>query len=227
MGSKLQAPLSFWQRITQRLFCREGTNIFTILSNRDFRTLWIGQIISFLGDALAFNTMIFAIIRMANDADKEYGAIIGAIMVVSALPTLFLGMITGTVVDRSDRRKIMIRADIIRGVLAFSFLLVTDIEHVWLFGLILIAINSVSTFFFPARTALLPLMLSKDELLAANALSQLTVTLSFVVGAAAAGILVGAFDATAPSFFIDALTFFVSAYFISRISITGKAVPRK
>lgn len=222
MAHEIQAPLSLWQRIIQRLFYREGTNIFTVLSNRDFRNLWIGQIISFLGDALAFNTMTFAIIRMANDADKEYGAIIGAIMVVSALPTLFLGMIAGTVVDRSDRRKIMIRADIIRGILAFGFLLVTDIEHVWLFGLILVTINTVSTFFFPARTALLPLMLNKDELLAANALSQLTATLSFVVGAAAAGVLVGAFDATAPSFFIDALTFFVSAYFISRISITGK-----
>jgi MFS transporter, DHA3 family, macrolide efflux protein len=143
-------------------------------------------------------------------------------MVLSALPTLFLGMIAGTVVDRSNRKTIMIWADIVRGLITFGFLLVTDIEHVWLFGLVLVAINTVSTFFGPARTALLPLMLSKDELLAANALSQLTVTLSFVVGAAAAGVLVGAFDATAPSFFIDALTFFVSAYFISRISISGK-----
>lgn len=222
MASDLQQPLSFWRRIIQRLFFREGTSIFTVLSNRDFRNLWFGQIISFLGDSLAFNTMTFAIIRMANDADKEYGTIIGTIMVLSALPTLFLGMIAGTVVDRSDRRKIMIWADILRGLLTFGFLLVTDIEHVWVFGIVLVSINTISTFFFPARTALLPLMLNKEELLAANALAQLTVTLSFVVGAAAAGVLVGAFDATAPSFFIDALSFFVSAYFISRISISGK-----
>lgn len=178
--------------------------------------------VSFVGDALAMNTLTLAIIRMANDAGVPSGKILGALMVFSALPALLLGMIAGTVVDRTDRKRLMIWSDLIRGVLALGYLLVHDIDHVWIFIVVNVMLRAVSIFFFPARTALLPQILSKEELLAANALTQLTQTVSFVIGAAAAGVLVGAFGHTTPSFIIDSLTFFVSAYFIARISISGK-----
>lgn len=210
------------QRLIQRLFYRRGNNIFGVLSNRDFRNLWLGQLVSFFGDALAMNTLTLAIIRMANDAGMPSGKMLGALMVFSALPALFLGMIAGTVVDRTNRKKLMIWSDLIRGVLALGYLLVNDIDQVWIFIVVNVMLRAVSIFFFPARTAMLPQMLSKEELLAANALSQLTQTISFVLGAAAAGVLVGAFGRTTPSFIVDSLTFFVSAYFIARISISGK-----
>jgi hypothetical protein len=65
-------------------------------------------------------------------------------------------------------------------------------------------------------------MLQKEQLLIANALAQLTLTLSFVVGAALAEVMVGIADATAPAFVADSLSFFVSAYFIARIGISGR-----
>ncbi len=213
---------SLIRRIIQRLFFRQGKNIFGVLSNRDFRNLWIGQMISFFGDALAINTLTLAIIRMANDADMQPGKILGALMVFSALPALFLGMIAGTIVDRSNRKRVMIASDIIRGVLALGYLLARDIDHVWIFIVVNVMLHAVSVFFFPARTAMLPQILNKQELLSANALAQLTHTISFVLGAAAAGVLVGAFGRTGPSFLLDSMTFFVSAYFIAKISISGK-----
>ena len=119
--------------ILRALFMRGDISILTVLSNNDFRNLWLGQLISFLGDALAMNTLTLAIIRMANDADMSYGKILAALMVFSALPSLFLGMIAGTIVDRADRKKMMIWADIIRGFLALGYLLVRDIDHVWIY----------------------------------------------------------------------------------------------
>ena len=89
-----------------------------------------------------------------------------------------------------------------------------------------VCLSTVSTFFYPARTAMLPTIMSKDELLAANALAQLTHTLSAVVGAALAGVMVGLAGATAPAFIADSITFLISAIFIARISASG-AAPRR
>lgn len=214
------APQS--RQLAQTIFYRDGTSLFSVLQVRDFRNLWTGQMISFVGDALAYNTMTFAIIRMADDAGTSSGKLLSALFVLSALPTLLFGMIAGTIVDRSNRKHLMIGADIIRGFLALGFLFVHDIDQIPIYITVSVALSAVSIFFFPARTALLPVILPKEQLLIANAFSQLTVTLSFVVGAALAGVLVGMADATAPAFFADSLSFFISAYFITRITVSGR-----
>lgn len=213
---------SVWGRIAAALFYRRGASVFSTLHNHDFRNLWAGQMISFLGDALAYNTMTLAIIRMANEADVSSGKLLSALFVLSALPSLFLGLVAGTIVDRANRKHIMIGADLVRGIVALAFLLVTDIDQVWIFIAASVCLSTVSTFFFPARTAMLPVILSKEELLAANALAQLTHTMSFVVGAALAGFMVGIAGATAPAFIANSITFFISAVFIARIRASGK-----
>ncbi len=215
-----------FQRLAQALFYRQGVNVLSVLQVADFRHLWTGQMISFIGDALAYNTMTLGIIRMAKAADVPAGHILSTLFVLSALPSLFLGMVAGAIVDRTNRKHLMIAADVIRGFLALGFLLVQDLEHVWVYVVVSTLLSTVSIFFYPARTAILPLMLDADQLLAANALAQLTHTLSFVLGAAVAGVLVGAFNATAPAFLFDSVSFFFSAYFIARIGISGKVARR-
>lgn len=212
------------RRLLHTMFYRQDTSIFMVLKEHDFRSLWIGQMISFVGDALAYNTLIFAILSMADEEGVKSGQYIGPLAVLSALPPLALGMFAGTVADRVNRKYLMIAADILRGFITLGFLLVSSLDHVWFFYAVSIALSGVSVFFFPARTAMIPLLLDKKQLLSANAMSQLTYTLSFVVGAALAGILVGQFDTTAPAFIADSLSFFISAYFISRITISGKII---
>lgn len=223
MLSSTSTLIALWRRLDRALPWHGGFSLFAILRVQDFRNLWIGQMISFVGDALAYNTLTLAIIRMANTAEISAGRILSLLFVLSALPSLVLGMVAGTLVDRGNRKHIMIVADILRGFLVLGFLIVRDIDQVWILIAVSVLLSTVSTFFFPARTALLPMILSKEQLLAANSLAQLTHTLSFVVGAATAGVLVGSFDATAPSFVFDSLSFFISAYFIARISISGAA----
>ncbi len=216
--------MALFRQFAHYLFYRGDTSVFAVLGVPDFRNLWLGQMISFLGDAMAYNTMTLAVIRMANEADTSVGRVLSLIFVLSALPSLLLGMVAGTLVDRANRKKVMIAADVIRGVLALGFLLVRNLDQVWIYVLVSVLLSTVSTFFFPARTALLPLILNREQLLAANGLAQLTHTLSLVVGAAVAGVLVGTAHATAPGFLVDSLSFFVSAYFIARISTSGKVV---
>ncbi|MBN1680432.1 MAG: MFS transporter [Anaerolineae bacterium] len=220
----MQNSIGF-RRLVTTLFYRDGLNIFSVMSVSDFRHLWAGQMISFVGDALAYNTMTLAIIRMADDAGEKSGMYLSTLFVLSALPSLFLGIVAGTLVDRANRKHIMITADVIRGFLALGFLLVHDLNQIWIFIAVSVFLSTVSTFFFPARTAIMPLMLDKEQLLAANALAQLTTTLAVVVGAAIAGVLVGIADATAPAFIADSLSFFLSALFIARISISGRVTP--
>jgi MFS family permease len=210
------------RRFRAKLFYRDGTSVFSVLAVPDFRNLWIGQMISMLGDAVAYNTMLFAIIRMADDAGKGSGSVIGLLAVIGALPTLVLGLVAGTVADRANRKHVMIVADLLRAFITLAYLFVDEWDKIWIFFVVSVSASVVSAFFYPARTALVPMILNKKELLAANAFGQLTHTLSFVVGAALAGILVGWADATAPAFIIDSLSFFVSAYFITRINISGR-----
>jgi len=213
--------VGFYQ-LAHRLFYRKDTSIFSVLKERDYRNLWIGQSISFIGDSLAYNTMTLAIIMMAKNEDAEYGGILGLLAVLSALPPLLLGMIAGTIADRANRKTIMITADALRGCLSLAFLFVDRLDEVWIFLVVSVLLQTISVFFYPARTALMPHILSKEQLLSANALGQLTVTLSFVLGATLAGFLVQQ-DQFAPAFLFDSLSFFCSAYFIARISISGKA----
>lgn len=221
----IREHVSLLRQLAHHFFYRGDVSIFTVLRVADFRNLWLGQMISFLGDAMAYNTMTLAVIRMANDADTSAGRLLSLIFVLSALPSLVLGMVAGTLVDRANRKQVMIVADILRGILALGFLFVRNLDQVWVFIVVSVLLSTVSTFFFPARTALLPLILDKKQLLAANGLAQLTHTLSFVAGAGAAGVLVGRANATAPSFLVDSLSFFVSAWFIARISISGAMLP--
>ncbi|HEX3053207.1 MAG TPA: MFS transporter [Aggregatilineaceae bacterium] len=212
--------VGFYQ-LAHRLFYRKDTSIFSVLKERDYRNLWIGQSISFIGDSLAYNTMTLAIIMMAKHEDAQYGSILGLLAVLSSLPPLLLGMVAGTIADRANRKTIMITADVLRGFMTLAFLFVDHLDDVWIFLVVSVSLQTISVFFYPARTALMPEILNKEQLLSANALGQLTVTLSFVLGATLAGFLVQQ-DQFAPAFLFDSVSFFCSAYFITRISISGK-----
>jgi MFS transporter, DHA3 family, macrolide efflux protein len=210
------------RKMWRSLFYRQGTNIFTVLRVHDFRNLWIGQSVSLIGDSLAINTLTLSIIQMANEEGVKYGGMLGALYVFSALAPLLLGMVAGTIVDRANRKTTMIISDVVRGFLALGFLVVHSLDYVWVYIVVSVAVRAVSTFFMPARMAMLPHILPDEEqLIAGNALTQLTMSLSFVVGASVSGVLVGLADATAPAFIFDSLSFFVSAAFIARISTSG------
>jgi len=98
----------------------------------------------------------------------------------------------------------------------FGFLLVREPQHVWLLYTLTAVQLGISGFFFPARNAILPDIVSKEELGAANALSSATWSIMLALGAALGGIAAGSYGIY-PSFIIDAFTFLLSAVFLIQI----------
>ena len=92
-------------------------------------------------------------------------------MIMQYLPVAIVGPMAGVVVDRVDRRRVMIVADIVRGVLILGLLLVRRSDQVWIAYVVMALVVAASAFFEPARTATIPNVTSAAELLPANALS--------------------------------------------------------
>jgi MFS family permease len=132
---------------------------------------------------------------------------------------LVLGPIAGVFVDRWDRKKTMIVADILRALLVLLCLTVRTPEQVWVYYIVGFLMSCVSRFFFPSQNAVLPLIVpDKDDLLAGNGLMQIVQTMGLLVGPALAGFSIGIWGADV-AFLVDSGTFILSALAISSMTV--------
>ena len=140
-----------------------------LFQNRDFTALWIGQMISFTGDYFNYLAIPIMVNRLTGSA-----MMVGLSVMASALPALVLGPIAGVFVDRWDRRRVMLLSDVLRALLVLCLLTVRTADQVWIFYVIGFLVSCTSQFFFPARGAVLPLIVTDpDDWLAANGLMQI------------------------------------------------------
>lgn len=182
-----------------------------IKDNSNFRLLWIGQIISLLGDW--FNLIASASLIAAL---SQSGTAIGGLFVVRMLAPFLASPIAGVVADRYNRKHILIITDIARALAVIGFLFIRDANHLWLLYLLTAIQLGISGFFFPTRNAILPDIVSQRGLGAANAISSATWSVMLAFGAALGGLVSGTWGIY-PAFTIDALTFLLSALFIIQI----------
>jgi MFS family permease len=187
-----------------------------IRTNRNFRFLWFGQVVSQLGDW--FNTVaIFALLFELTGSATA----VAVLMVLQVLPVAFVGPAAGVVVDRFDRRRIMIAADLVRGVAVLGLLLVRSPETVW-FAYVVTAIQvSASGFFEPARSSTVPMIVERDRLVAANAISTGTWSAMLAIGASLGGLVAATLGRDA-AFMINASSFFLSAVFLWQLRIPAR-----
>src|SRR5919112_159731 len=160
---------TFWPAATTSGLQGRLMTASVLRTNRNFRLLYIGQAISQLGDW--FNSV--AVFALLLDLTGSATAV-AWMMIVQFMPMAIIGPIAGVVVDRVDRRRVMIVTDLIRGVLVLGLLLVRTREQVWLAYVVMALTVSGSAFFEPARTAPIPNVTSREELMPANALSSAT-----------------------------------------------------
>jgi len=177
-------------------------------TNRNFRLLFFGQAISQLGDW--FNSV--AVYALLLDLTGSATAV-AWMMIVQYLPVALVGPAAGVVVDRVNRRKLMIAADLVRGFLIFGLLLVRRADQVWIAYVVMACTMAASGFFEPARTATIPNVTTADELLPANAVSSATWSAMLAVGASVGGLATAVFGRDI-AFIINSASFFCSAYFI-------------
>ena len=179
-------------------------------TNRNFRLLYIGQTISQLGDW--FNSV--AVFALLLDLTGSATAV-AWMMIVQFLPVAVVGPVAGVVVDRVDRRRLMIAADLLRGALILGLLLVRSREQVWIAYVVMSLTVSATAFFEPARTATIPNLTSADELMPANALASATWSAMLAIGASAGGFVAAIFGRQV-CYILNSVSFLVSALFIRR-----------
>jgi len=182
-----------------------------IRESPDFRNLWFGQIVSLLGDW--FNLIGSAALIATLTGS---GLAISGLFVVRMLAPFLISPLAGVVTDRYDRRTILIVADLLRAVIVLGFLLVRDVQMVWLLYVLTALQLAVSGFFDPAKNAILPDVVEPRQLGAANALASATWSVMLAFGAALGGLVAGTWGVYS-AFSLDALTFLLSAFFIFRV----------
>ena len=183
--------------------------------NPDFRRLWVGQIVSEIGDWLN-NIAVLALTIQAAGIGGQ-GLAISIYAVARHLPLFVFGPIAGVVVDSLDRRVVMIAADLCRAVIALAFLLTmlySALPVIYISGA---SLFSVSSFFNAAKRASLPnIVLKGEQLLAANSLSASTTAATIAVGSALGGV-VATFAGREIVFILNSVTFLFSAEMIRRV----------
>ncbi|HEY0083983.1 MAG TPA: MFS transporter, partial [Pyrinomonadaceae bacterium] len=189
--------------------------------NANFRHLWSGQVVSEIGDWLNNIAVVALALELAGPAHE--GRAIAVYAIARHLPLFLFGPIAGVVVDRTDRRRVMIAADVARALLAAGFLLAQAFSSLPAIYAVGASLFAVSAFFNAAKRATIPVIVTgADELLGANSLSASTTAATIAIGSALGG-LVATFISRDLVFVLNAATFLVSALLISRIRLPARA----
>ena len=182
-----------------------------VRQNANFRRLWAAQIVSEIGDWFYSLAIYSLLLRLTGQASS-----VALALVLQVIPQTLFGPLSGVVNDRIRRKRVMIATDLARAAIVFSMLAVRSRGMVWIVYPLLFLESVMWAFFEPARTAVIPNITTSEDLILANTLSSTTWSLNLVAGAALGGIALALLGHNA-SFVLNALSFLVSAFFISRM----------
>ncbi len=181
--------------------------------NPSFSALWFGQLISLFGDRLTQIALAFLVLEATGSAIA-----VGLVFAATALPNLLIGPIAGALVDRWDRRNVMVVSDLLRAatVMVIPAAAITNVALVYV---LVFVTATLSTFFRPARTVIVPALVPGRLLLPANSALWIGETIADLAGYPIAGLLVALFGgAIAAAFWLDAATYVASALLLSTIA---------
>ena len=177
--------------------------------NRNFRRLWMAQIVSEIGDWF-YTLSIYTLLLQLTGRPSS----VALALVLQVLPQTLVGPAAGVINDRLRRKHVMIAADLVRFVIVLAMLLVRSRLTVWLVYPLLLGETIMAAFFEPARSSVLPNIAARGEVLIANTLSSATWSVNLLIGASVGG-LVAAFFGRDAVFVLNALSFLASAILIS------------
>jgi MFS family permease len=183
-----------------------------LLKQRNFALLWTGGLISFIGDWILFVSLPLYILELTDSV-----LAMGIGFLVNLIPMLFLGSVGGVFADRWDRRKALIWTNVALAPLYSVLLLFESPDKVWIAYLTMFLGNLIRQLLNPAEHALLPKLVSDDQLVTANALNSLNNNLARLIGPAVGGLVFAALGFRV-SVLLDVVTFLVAAVLIALIS---------
>ena len=188
---------------------RRQSPYLRLARNRNFSLLWVGQLVSLLGEKIHQVALGFLVLR-ATGSPVEVGITFAA----TALPNIVFGPLAGALVDRWDRRLTMMMCDFVRAalVLAVPFAIMV---HVGLVYLAAFLIATVTLLFRPAKTAIIPEIVEDRDLVPANSASSFADGVADLIGLPLAGIIVASLGSLELAFALDAGTYVVSGLLIA------------
>lgn len=201
------------------------TRSHPVFGSSAFLRLWIAQIVSAFGDWIGFLAIIEIARRIGGD---QPGSAIALVMIARVLPGFFLASVGGVIVDRVNRKRLLISCDVLR---ALVLLTIPFIERVWALVLVSLLLELATSLWGPAKEAIVPNLVPKEQLTAANSLSLVAAYGTFPL---AAGAFIGlaklaewlggsAIGQVEWALVLDSVTFLIAACLIATLPL----VPRR
>lgn len=214
-----------------------------ILGKKPFRRLWYAQFVSGIGDWLVIGFLMPLVKTLSGGSSFA----VAGILIAKIIPALIFSPVIGVLVDRFDRRRVMITADLVRATLAVVLITTNSLAVIYL---VVLLMETASLFFWPARNALIPHLVDEEDITAANGLAYTTQQASMLIGLTAVGAILAGFEAGvkavldanlpvvdqfaglfAPALLgpragviLDVFTFLFSAAMVYTISVTARPV---
>lgn len=189
--------------------------------NKNFFLLWQGQLVSSFGDAIYSIALGFFVLQETGST-----AIMGSIMALVTIPRIVLGPISGVIVDRWDRKRLIVLSDIICGIgiMMIALLASNNLLEIWMIIVMAMILGVCSSFFNPAVESILPDIVSKDKLIKATSSYQMATIGADIFGQSMGGVLYPLLGAPM-MFLINGISYIFSS--ISELWINVPRVQRK
>jgi MFS family permease len=200
-----------FERGTGRRPSQRRAVIRLLRRNRDFRLLFLAQVVSFTGDWFLFVALAGLVYSLTKSP-----VLVAAVYASLTVPFALFMFVGGPLADRLNRQALMIVADVLRGVLALGFFLIHHRSQVWMVYVLAGLITALGAVFGPASMAAIPNLVDREDLPTANVMAGATWGTMLAVGSAVGGLVVAAFG-RGGGYIGDAVSFLLSAALIVRI----------
>ena len=178
-----------------------------VLRNRPFLLLWLAQLSTQVGG----NMVMLGLLVIISSNYSGSKVAISVLLLCFLAPAIIFSALAGVVVDRVDKRLVLLVTNVLRGAAyVLAFLLSSNLLLLYL---LMILVSTVTTFFGPAEASMIPFLVPRSQLLAANGLFALTTNAAFALGFALFGPFVIAIAGPQALILIVAALYFVAAVF--------------
>jgi MFS family permease len=202
----------------------QAGGFIAVLRRRDFRYLWMAQLLSQLADKFLMFTLLVFMYTLTKRASLQ-----SVLMIAYTLPSVLLSAPSGVYADRHDKRVLMLGTNLVRGALILLIPLTQLFPllrgQAWPLVVITLLFSSAGQIFAPAEAASIPSLVTRKQITEATSLFMTTVILTLVLGVPAATIAIGLFGNQAP-FYIATGLFGLAALSVWKVSVSLRAEKR-
>jgi MFS family permease len=199
-----------------------------IFRHRAFARFWLGRVMVTLGGQIQFTAagwQLYDAARSTGHSIAEAAFLLGLLGLAQFVPVLFLSLLGGSVVDRFDRKKILLICYVIKGAIAGALMFTPGLETAAMINVVFagfIGVGAVNAFLPPANTALAPMLVPREELPQAIAWTSLGFQSSVIIGPTIGGLLFGYAPASP---YVVTLTLFIVAFALLATTETPRQAP--